>query len=317
MPDHTTEDLPPSLASALRYGAFHDALRLAIAHRGLSLSRLRAHLVQRNVEVGQSTLSYWQRGHRRPEIPQALPTVRALESVLLLPADSLVTLLGPRQPRNGHLAMKASYSELRPDTTGPVVDDLLAELGTHTASTRYNADVTLLAVHTEITLDDRGAMTTVASRTVVRSRADRPDRYTIVYTGDPGQRTSPAQLHAGDGCRVGRIRRHGEDTLAAELFFDRRLADDEVHVFSYTVRDTSETPSPGYFRMLRDPVSSYLLQIRFSPTHLPARCVREFRAHENSTPTDREHLVCGLGSVASAYFQAAGPGIAGIALEWN
>ncbi|RZQ60968.1 hypothetical protein [Amycolatopsis suaedae] len=317
MPDHATEELPPGLASALRYGTFHDALRLAITHRGLSLSRLRAHLVRHHVAVGQSTLSYWQRGLRRPEVPHALPTVRALESVLHLPADSLVTLLGPRRARTPCLSLKTSFSQLRPATTGPVVDDLLAELGAYPAPTRYNADVDLLTVHTEVTLNSRGAMAEVASRLVVRGRAGRPDRYTIVHTADPGQRSGPVELRAADGCRAGRIRRHGDGILAAELLFDRRLAEGEVHVFGYAVRDTCETTSPGYFRMLRDPVSSYLLQIRFSPATLPARCVREFRAYEHSAPTEEEDLVCGLGAVASAYFDGAGPGIAGIGLEWN
>ena len=57
-----------------------------------SLARLRAHLEQLGVQVGQSTLSYWQRGLRHPEVPRAISTVRALESVLrcaLLNTDAI------------------------------------------------------------------------------------------------------------------------------------------------------------------------------------------------------------------------------------
>ena len=95
----STEPTPPAeldanLVEALRYGPFPRALRTAIAHRGLSLARLGAHLDRMGVHVGQSTLSYWQRGLRHPEVPRALSALRALERVLALPPDSLVVLVG-------------------------------------------------------------------------------------------------------------------------------------------------------------------------------------------------------------------------------
>ncbi|HWO64663.1 MAG TPA: hypothetical protein VNO31_31965, partial [Umezawaea sp.] len=99
--------MPASLAETLRYGPFHRALRDAIAFRGLSLARLRAHIEQLGVQVGQSTLSYWQRGLRHPEVPRAIPTVRALEVVLKLPTDSLTSLIGPRPPAHARTSPAA------------------------------------------------------------------------------------------------------------------------------------------------------------------------------------------------------------------
>jgi hypothetical protein len=119
--------LPRELTEALRAGEFHQATRLAIAHRGLSL----AHLNQRGVGVGQSTLSYWQRGLRQPEVPKALPAVRALESVLQLPADSLVVLIGPRASRGRGQQLAASFSDLRSGDMASIVDHLLADLGAY------------------------------------------------------------------------------------------------------------------------------------------------------------------------------------------
>ncbi len=92
------------LAVLLRTGPFERALRAAIAARGLSLERLHARLAERGAHVSLASLSNWQRGRSRPERSRSLAAVRELESILGLPADSLVALLGPRRPRGRWLA---------------------------------------------------------------------------------------------------------------------------------------------------------------------------------------------------------------------
>jgi hypothetical protein len=309
--------LPKELAEALRGGEFHQALRLAIAHRGLSLARLRAHLADRGVHVGQSTLSYWQRGIRQPEVPKALPAVRALESVLQLPADALVVLVGPRTVRGRDHHQPASFSDLRAGEVGPIVDRLLAELGAYPVSSRYNADLELQWVHDMVTLDRAHRQRCVVTRLVVRARRNGPDRYVTVYNGDEGCRIEDVEIATAEGCRVGRVRRHaGGDTLAVELLFDRHLGEGDTHVFAFQVSDDSGATSPGYYRMLRDQCSGYLLQLRFDRTALPARCRRQFRLRDDATPVESEDLHCDAGGVTSAYFHDLGPGLAGIAVEW-
>ncbi|GAB3503518.1 hypothetical protein FB471_2286 [Amycolatopsis cihanbeyliensis] len=299
-------------------GEFHEALRLAIAHRGLSLARLRAHLAQRGVHIGQSTLSYWQRGIRQPEMPRGLDTVRALESVLELRPGSLVTLIGPRQPAARAHRMPTSFADLRRGTSGPAADRLLTELGGYASASRYNADFEPLSVHDVVTFDAAHRQRSIRTRLVARARRHGPDRYVIVYNGDPGCRIEEVTLATAEGCRVGRMRRHaGEDTLAAELLFDRRLAEGAIHVFCFEVRDDSGGTSPGYFRMFRDRCAGYLLQLRFSRRALPARCTRQFRTREDMLPTDTDDLPCDIGAVSSAYFNDIGPGLAGVAVEWH
>ena len=200
-------ELPHELAEALRGGEFHQVLRVAIAHRGLSLARLRAHLALRGVQIGQSTLSYWQRGLRQPEVPKALPAVRALESVLQLPADSLVLLLSPRLLRRGHQPA-VSFHDLRSGDMGSIVDQLLAELGSRPQGGTHNADLELLAVHDTLTFDAEHRQVSVSTRLVVRARRHGPDRYVTVYNGDPGCSIDDVELITHEGCRVGRMRRN-------------------------------------------------------------------------------------------------------------
>ncbi len=312
------EPLPKHLSEVLRGGDFHQALRLAIEHRGLSLARLRAHLQHRGIHIGQSTLSYWQRGIRHPEVPKALPAVRALEAVLQLPPDTLVVLIGPRTTRGRDHQMPISFTELQPGNLGSTTDRLLAELGAYPSTARYNADLEQLSAHDMITFDAEHRQASMETRLVTRARRTGPDRYVMVYTGDPECRIEETELRAGEGCRLGRMRRHaGEETLVVELLFDRKLAQGDVHVFSFEVRDGTGSASPGYYRVLRDQCANYLLQLFFAEGSLPVRCVRQFRTRGDALPVESEELLCSTGGVCSGWFQQCGPGLAGMAVEWQ
>lgn len=311
------EPLPPELTNALRYGGFHRALRLAINYRGLSLARLRDHLDRLGVHVGQSTLSYWQRGVRQPEVPKALGTVRALEAVLGLPADSLVLLVNaPTMPRR---EPQPSFADLVPGEIGPMADQLVTELGGDLAHQQeINGGMELVVVHDTVWLDAERRQREVTSRYVVRGTRDGADRYVAVYSGDEGCRIEEALVSTVEGCRIGRIRRQpGGTSLAVELLFDRKLTADETHVFCFDVRDNSGGVSPGYFRMLRDTCANYLLQMRFDRRALPARCVRQVLSRKDADPMESDDLTCDISGVSSAFFTTPGPGLAGITVEWN
>lgn len=312
---HSTGGLPDALVETLRYGPFHRALHDAIAHRGLSLARLRTHLEQLGVQVGQSTLSYWQRGLRHPEVPRAIPTVRALESVLRLPAESLVKLIGNRpQPRLPRSA--PSFSGLA--TAWVQTAPLLAEFEAVPESARANADLEVLSVHDTIVVGSSREQRSITTRLVVRALRAGPDRYLAVHQGDEGCLIDNALVRPAEGCRQGRVRRQSASRgLAFELLFDRRLAEGEEHVFSFTVVDDSGGPTPGHHRTFREPCRGYLLQLAFHRRALPARCTKQFRQDTDATPVEVDELVCGLGGVVSAYFCDVGPGLAGVAVEWT
>ena len=306
---HPTGGLPTPLAETLRYGPFHRALREAIAHRGLSLARLRAHLEQLGVHVGQSTLSYWQRGLRHPEVPRAISTVRALETVLRLPSSSLLDLIGPRN---------ANTYAPRPVATWPEPAPLLASFESVPEAARGNADLEVLSVHDTVQIGMHREQRSITTRLVVRATRQGPDRYLAMHHGDEGTLIENAMVRAGEGCRQGRLRRESASrNLAVEMLFDRRLAAGEEHVFSFTIVDDTGNATPGHHRTFRDTCGSYLVQLSFHRRAMPARCMKQFLASADATPVDVDELVCGLGGVVSAYFGDVGPGIAGIAVEWS
>ncbi|GAA3461369.1 hypothetical protein GCM10018963_33820 [Saccharothrix longispora] len=302
---HPTGGLPGALAETLRYGPFHRALHDAIAHRGLSLARLRAHLGQHGVRVGQSTLSYWQRGLRHPEVPRAIATVRALEAVLRLPPESLVALVGARpQPRPA----RPAWVSAPPPAHG---FDGVGDAGA-------NTDLELLSVHDTVLVGPERERRSISTRLVVRAGRAGPDRFLAVHQGDEGSLVDNALVRPGEGCRLGRVRRQvATRGLAFELLFDRRLGEGEEHVFSFTVVDDTGGPTPGHRRAFREPCRGYLVQLAFNRRALPARCTKQFRSDADAPPVDLEELVCGLGGFVSAYYEDVGPGVAGVGVEWT
>lgn len=299
------------LADAVRYGPFDRALRCAIERRGLSLSRLRAHLDQQGVQLAESTLSYWQRGLRQPDGPRALATVRGLERVLDLPKDSLVVLIGPRgRDGNGKVT---TFEELTSE--GGSANELLIELGGPDSAAQCNADLRPLLATDRVVVGPDGEQREVRTRLVLQATRGGVDRYYTVYHGDPGSEITGATLSASDGGRVGRVRRKGI-VLVGEVLFDRKLTEGEVIVISCRFDDPTGGPCPGYFRLFRTSAGPYLLQLEFAKGLLPARCVREVRPSEGDPPTESAELVIDRSGVVSTYFGGNVPGIAGIGLEW-
>ncbi|MGI5499018.1 hypothetical protein [Lentzea sp. CA-135723] len=295
------------LGDALRYGPFHRALRVAIDRRGLSLSRLRAHLARLDLAVAESTLSYWQRGMRRPEGPRAVALIRGLESVLELEPGSLTTLVGPRE-HPGRVSA-TSFTDLSP--LGPTTTELLAGLLDDPA--RCNAGLEVALVQERVVLGSAGQQQDVTTRIVLRAGRPGVTRYLGVYHGDA--EIERAIVSAGDGCRVGRVRR-ADRSMVFELLFDRSLDEGETAVLSYTVNDRSGTPCPGYTRMFRDGAGPYLLQVVMAAEALPSRCSRVLGTREHQPPVEAVDLFCDRALIASAFFPVTHRGVAGIALEW-
>ncbi|TCO65691.1 hypothetical protein [Actinocrispum wychmicini] len=310
-----TGPLPERLSDALRYGPFHRALREAIECRGLSLTRITAHLDRLGVKIGQSTLSYWQRGLRHPEVPRSIDTVRALETVLRLPTDSLVVLIGPRQraDRAGEVVPKfIEVSKVWED-----VADLLAEFEAAPES-KTNADLRIEAVHDYIHLGPEREMRTQTTRFVVTALRSGPDRYFATQRGDKGSEIERSELSTAEGCRLGRVRHSPlSESMALELLFDRRLNQGETHVFCFTfANNLGVGPSPGMERTFLRGAGSYLVQLAFHRKAMPSKVIRQFRAREGTEPVGTEGLVCGLGRVTSGYFTNLPAGLAEVLIEW-
>jgi hypothetical protein len=300
-------DAASNLPAVLRSGPFEEALHAAIAARGLSLERLRSHLSARGIQVGTATLSCWQNGHRRPERPDSLRAVSALEEILGLPADALLVLLGPRRPRGPSAGLpqgSRAYRQLMPDW--PVVEELIASLDT-TADDKLH----IAAQHELVWIDGARSCARRETFQVLRAHQDGVDRYIAITTADPGADIDQVDLRALENCRVGRVRRDRDaGLLISELLFDLVLGIGQTHLIRYEVLDTSGAECDDYHRGFRFPAGQYALQVRFDPARLPVACF----AYEGRQA--RELTMTGYRSV-HVNVAPVPPGNVGIRWEWD
>ncbi|MGW8401021.1 hypothetical protein ACWGLP_30810, partial [Streptomyces lydicus] len=246
------------LAQLLRTGPFHLALRSALTARGLALTRVQHKLAQRGITIGVTSLSYWQQGARRPQRPESLRAVRALEEVLDLPAHSLHRLLVPEggRPEAERPATRSYRSLVAPAGT---LQRLFTEL-------EIPADGGLHTVghHERVQIGPARRLAERESLQVVRAHRDGVDRYVAIHRGETGCDPSRVRVRTGENCRLGRVRGDAEaGVVVAELLFDTRLRAGETHVFGYAFEDGSGGPSTEYLRGFSFAGGQYVLQVRF------------------------------------------------------
>src|SRR5687768_1588877 len=127
--DRARTEMGRDLAHALRTGPFSAALHLAIEDRGIRLEEIQERLAAAGVNVSLTALSYWRRGRSRPERPDSIKAVRLLETILSLPAESLIVQLGPRRPRGRWLSQPPGTIDVdRLFTDGLSVAKVVGEL---------------------------------------------------------------------------------------------------------------------------------------------------------------------------------------------
>ncbi|MGA5343836.1 hypothetical protein ACPCK3_33195 [Streptomyces griseoincarnatus] len=266
------------LDSALRGGPFHVALRAAIAARGLPLQRVQHHLSRHGVRVGVTSLSYWQQGARRPQRPESLRAVRALEEILQLPEESLIRLLAETDDRSGDRSSAGRTYRSLVEASG-VLDKLLAEFGTP-----RDGGLHTLGHHERVRIGTRRELAERESHHIVRAHRDGVDRYIAVHHGDPGADPERMHVRALENCRIGRTRRHHDTgVLAAELLFDIRLRAGDTFLFRYTVEDGTADVCREYVRGADSPGGQCALQVCFDSSALPVRCHR-FTQHSAAAP---------------------------------
>lgn len=302
------------LDSALRGGPFHVALRAAIAARGLPLQRVQHHLSRHGVKVGVTSLSYWQQGARRPQRPESLRAVRALEEILQLPEESLIRLLAEadediadRRPaaRSYRAFVEAS----------DVLDRLLAELD-HPSP---DGGVHTLGHHERIRIGPRRELAGRESHHIVRAHRDGVDRFVAVHHGDPGCAPARMTVHALENCRTGRVRiHHDTGVLVTELLFDTRMRAGDTHLFRYGVEDGTAGVSHEYVRGFGPAGGQYALQVRFDASALPVRCHR-FTQHSPTAPRGGRQELALSGRHRSVHLveQRVRSGMLGIGWDWE
>ncbi|MFJ6698528.1 hypothetical protein ACIQM4_20975 [Streptomyces sp. NPDC091272] len=317
-PTHPTPDTDgplPSVAELeqlLRTGPFHLALRAALAVRGLPLQRVQHHLADRGVKVGVTSLSYWQQGARRPQRAESLRAVRELESVLRLPAESLIRLLLTDARDEPERPAARAYRALV-EASGSV-ELLLSEL-----ESPVDGGLHTVGHHERVRIGGGRELVGRDSQHVVRAHRDGVDRYLAVHHGDPGCDASRVVARAGENCRTGRVRWHRETGLVvAEMLFDARLRAGDTYFFEYGFEDGTGGPSTEYVRGFAFAGGQYLLQVRFDEEALPVRCRRFAQTTTGAPRVARQDLTLS-GRHGTVHFveQVVRPGMLGVDWDWE
>ncbi|MDL5200896.1 hypothetical protein [Streptomyces sp. ALI-76-A] len=301
------------LDSALRGGPFHVALRAAIAARGLPLQRVQHHLSRHGVNIGVTSLSYWQQGARRPQRPESLRAVRALEEILQLPEESLIRLLA-RADEDPAARRPAARSYRSLVAASEILDQLLAELGSP-----LDGGLHTLGHHERVRIGARRELAGRESHHIVRAHRDGVDRFVAVHHGDPGCAPERMTVRALENCRTGQIRSHdGTGVLVAELLFDTRLRAGDTFLFRYTVEDGTAGVSRECVRGFGPAGGQYALQVRFDEEALPVRCHR-FTQHSAAAPRSSRQELALTGRHHSVHLvePRVRSGIVGIAWDWE
>lgn len=305
-------ELGRDLAHALRTGPFSAALHLAIEDRGIRLEEIQQRLASAGVSLSITTLSYWRRGRSRPERPDSIRAVRLLEQILALPAESLIVQLGPRRPRGRWLSQPPGTIEIdRLFSDSVSVVKMISELDRW----MYH-ELTRLSLHDVYLVGADRQEISLTCRQVLRANTDRVSRTVGIFRTD--DLTALTQINALRNCRLGRIRTDpGTGLLAAEIIFDRLLAQGDTVVIEYEFLSSSTTATDNYYRGFSVPVSEYVLQIQFDRNAVPARCYR-FERRGLHAP-DQGLREVWIGSTHGAHLVASdvAPGIAGMRWEWE
>ncbi|MET9627142.1 hypothetical protein ABZX92_06735 [Lentzea sp. NPDC006480] len=291
---------------------FAEALTRAVEASGLSLERIQHHLELRGVQVSLSTLSYWRRGRSRPERPESLAAVAALEEILKLAPGTLTGSLGDKRPRGRWVeraaALEGIWQEAAIDLGRAIarVDKLMP----------YPARYVSVRDLTVIGPDRREVE--MRTSAVIEAFEDGVDRILVARTADEADH-SPGEIVADKSCRVGRVRTDPEHKLlVAEIILDRVLrAGDTALVDLRFISDAgadSVSADRSFVRSQRD----YVMEVEFHPDAVPVRCHGFSRSEPGAPEVETGELW--IGTTASTHLvvhEAQAGCVHGIKWEWE
>ncbi|SER26609.1 hypothetical protein SAMN05216188_109221 [Lentzea xinjiangensis] len=291
---------------------FAEALARAVEASGLSLERIQHHLEQRGVQVSLSTLSYWRRGRSRPERPESLQAVAALEEILRLAPGALTGSLGGRRPR-GRWVERATALE-------GIWGDAAIDLGREIA--RVNrllpAPAKYLSVRDQAVIGPDRREVEIRSSAVIEAFEDGVDRMLIAKTADDTDR-SPGDIVAEKSCRVGRVRRDDDHKLlVAEIILDRVLRAGETALVDLRLISDPGADSASADRTFLRTLRNYVLEVEFHPGAVPVRCHSFTRPGPDAPDVETGELWIGTTCAAHLVVPEAQAGhVHGVKWEWE
>lgn len=253
-----------------RPDAFAEALRAALAARGLALDRVRAHLVAAGHEMSVATLSYWQTGRSAPVRRASIDAIGTLEVILRAERGSLARALLESQAARRALV---DPPEVRvPDHTGwlsqssgaEAADAIVAEMGL-----TWDGDVDRVVQHDLLVMGADRRPVRHTTRDVVVSRGPGVDRVVMARIG--GEAGRLAVVTGRLGCRLGRSRvLPAHLVTVAELLLERPVPEGSAHVMEHEVRLIGGEAAMDWFsRAYLSDTREGLIRIEFRPDDLP------------------------------------------------
>ncbi|MCR3752875.1 hypothetical protein [Lentzea californiensis] len=291
---------------------FAEALTLAVEASGLSLERIQHHLESRGVQVSQSTLSYWRRGRSRPERPESLAAVAALEEILQLSPGSLTTRLGDKRPRGRWVERTAALEGIWRDAAIDLGREIARVGRLLPAPARY------LSVRDQAVIGPDRREIEIRSSAVIEAFEDGVDRILLAKTADDTD-LSPGDVVAEKSCRVGRVRRDpARKLLVAEIILDRVLrAGDTALVDLRLISDPGADSSSADRTFLRT-LRNYVLEVEFHAEAVPVRCRSFSKPAPDASDVDTGELWIGTTAAAHLLVHEAQAGhVHGIRWEWE
>ncbi|WP_344156144.1 hypothetical protein [Kribbella yunnanensis] len=302
------------LDEVLASGPFSLALKLAIRGSGLSLDRLQHKLEERGTRVSKTALSYWQHGRTRPERPESLRALAAVEQVLGLEAGALSSLLGPPRPRGRWLAQQPN--SLRLDEAWARPDGLSRALQRMGTSLDALHRLTKVGVHITSTVGSNHKMLESSYLVVVRAAQD-VDRYVGAFRTDAGM-VEPLRIEDTVGCRLGRLRDDAATGFCTyELLLERPLRAGELTVLRYTLRSVTAEIDAYQSHRAAPGLLDFSIQVRFDPSCLPVRVYRTHRLSIADSEPKETELWLGASHTAQLVEVNPSPGIYRVAWAWD
>lgn len=246
---------------------FPQTLATALARCGRSLSQVSLELRDRGAPVSASTLSAWQTGLSRPERASSLAAVTALEEILGLAPQRLVSTLPARRPRGRR--REAAQDHLQAMwRSSDATHRVLAKLD---ADWRDVTSPALVSSRLQVRLGPDGQELVMRVARVVKAGPLGAERMISIFRY--GCLRQVPLLSEAHGCRLNRFRGDAESGVAAfEFLLDPPLTAGEMTLAQFELRYPPGQNEKHISLRAMEGMREITLSVLFDPAYTPPRC---------------------------------------------
>lgn len=284
------------------HDGFAEALRDAIAERGVTLIWLRDRLADLGSPVSLTTLSYWRTGRRHPEGAGSLAAVSAIEELLHVPQGRLAATVPPSR-RTGPLPMPRL--PIDDDELRAAMRECLEAVGAPPLNTLRD-----LNTHVVADIDAHGQLRRRHIRMLVQATSGTLTRLAWVEVSRSPTLSSPRVTEIA-GARITLTSEHPNHMVHSyALELERAVTPPNTAALEWTTEFDEDYPVEtelGHF--VARPARETVIWVRFHPDRLPAWC------EELTDKEEPRALEIGPGHTAHAYRRGLGPGV--LTVRWG